>query len=160
VFYETPDGCGINALILFINANPLWKNNTMRGFLKHLVLEMMRPHKNEWLTIKNLPRNLMMIMKLCKTEHSPLEDIPAGSKRCNYCSIKNGKRKNHSSTVFHATSQCAQTTSLGCIVLVLRYTVIEQAQISEITFSCAISEGSYITMHHIHILTCIPIARQ
>jgi hypothetical protein len=53
-----------NASILFINASPLWNNNKMCSFLENLVLELMRPHTNEWLTIPNLPLNLKMIMKL------------------------------------------------------------------------------------------------
>jgi hypothetical protein len=53
-----------------------------RGLLKDLDLELVRPHMNERLTITNLPQNLKMIMKLCKIEHTPSEDIPAGSKRC------------------------------------------------------------------------------
>jgi hypothetical protein len=92
VFYAMLDESGVDALILFINANPLWKNKkTRHGFLKNLGLELVRSHINERLTIPNLPRNLkIMIMKSCKIENSPSKDIPAGSKkRCSYCPRKN-----------------------------------------------------------------------
>jgi hypothetical protein len=47
---------------------------------------------NERLTIPNRPQNLkMMIMKLCKIEHSPSIDIPVGLKRCSYCPRRNAK---------------------------------------------------------------------
>jgi hypothetical protein len=47
------DECGVNELIIFLNTNPLWKNNnTRRGFLKDLGLELVRPHMNERLTIR------------------------------------------------------------------------------------------------------------
>jgi hypothetical protein len=56
VFCEMLEKCGINSLILFINANQLWKNNnTRRGFLIDLGLELVRPHVNERVTIPNLP---------------------------------------------------------------------------------------------------------
>jgi hypothetical protein len=89
-------------------------------FLKdlHVDLEVVKPHINERLTIPNLPQNLKIIMKLCKIEHSPSKDIPAGSKRYSYCHRQNDKKELYS--VFHGRSQCTWTITLGCVVLVLK----------------------------------------
>jgi hypothetical protein len=81
--------CGVNAVIPLINANTLWKaENTRRGFLKDLGLELVGPHTCEGPAIPKLPRNLkMMVMKLCKIEYFPSRYMPSSSKRiCSYCS--------------------------------------------------------------------------
>jgi hypothetical protein len=64
------------------------EQHARHGFLKDLDLELVRSHTNERLIVPNLLRNLKMIMKLCKIEHSPSKDTPAGSKRCSYCTGK------------------------------------------------------------------------
>jgi hypothetical protein len=56
VFYGMLEECGIIALILMTNGNPLWKSNNIRCcFLKDLGLEPARPHMNKRLKISYLP---------------------------------------------------------------------------------------------------------
>ena len=61
VFYGILDQCGVNALILFVNANPQWKEQgkTRRTFLKKLSLS------------RTMPRELKMLMSKVIVQDPP-----------------------------------------------------------------------------------------
>jgi hypothetical protein len=83
MFYVMPEEC----IDSFHKSKPTLEEQQYKARLPEgFKLQLVRPHMNEGFTISNLPRNLkIMIMKLCKIEHSPSKEISAGVKRrCSY----------------------------------------------------------------------------
>ena len=66
VFFGMLDQGAVNAMILFLNANPTWKDissNNRRKFLKELALGLLRQHMLERLTVPQLPRRLVDLLR-------------------------------------------------------------------------------------------------
>lgn len=107
VFYGILDQCGVNALILFVNANPQWKEQgkTRRTFLKELSLSLVKQHISVRLCVRTMPRELNMLMSKVIGQDPPeveRNSAAAGSsnlggtkKRCNFCPRKKDKKNCH-----------------------------------------------------------------
>ena len=104
VFYSILDQCGVNALILFVNANPQWKEQgkTRRTFLKELSLSLVKQHTSLRLCVRTMPRELNMLMSKVIGQDPPeveRNSAAAGSsnlggtkKRSNFCPRKKDKK--------------------------------------------------------------------
>lgn len=106
VFFGMLDQGAVNAMILFLNANPTWKDissNNRRKFLKELALDLLRPHMLERLTVPQLPRGLVDLLRSICDETSQKKQgqvnneaknnmSPSSRKRCNFCPRQKDKK--------------------------------------------------------------------
>lgn len=77
IFFCMLDQCGVSAIILFLSANPQWKEDSRHSkpaLLKEFSLHHIRPRTKERITIPTFPRNSKQLTKSyakLKLDNSP-----------------------------------------------------------------------------------------